>query len=167
LAFSPQGDLVASGNDHGKGFLWRVDDGTLVAQLDGHNTWLNSLAFSPDGNWLVSGSGDTTIRFWKTSDWQAGQELQSDDTVWSMAFSRDGQMLATGGSPYPLSYPNIQIWNVVNGTLLQTLKSPDPCPKPTTCGVSSLSFSPDGQLLASSNWKGHVYTWGIDSAALP
>jgi WD40 repeat protein len=58
---------------------------------------VSSLAFSPDGRWLVSGSWDKTIKIW---DVQAGREVQTlaghDHPVYSVAFDSRGQWLASG-----------------------------------------------------------------------
>jgi WD40 repeat protein len=48
--------------------LWRVSDGALVRTLTGHTYDVYSVAFSPDGSLLASGSGDDTIKLWRVSD---------------------------------------------------------------------------------------------------
>jgi WD40 repeat protein len=44
--------------------LWRVSDGTAMITLEGHTSFVMSIAFSPNGTALASGSDDRTIRFW-------------------------------------------------------------------------------------------------------
>jgi len=48
--------------------VWRVSDGALVRTLTGHTGFVYSVAFSPDGNLLVSGSDDRTIQLWSILD---------------------------------------------------------------------------------------------------
>src|SRR5262249_23174410 len=57
---------VASGGRDRAILLWDVATGAEVARLQGHTNYVFSLAFSPDGNTLASGSGDFTVRLWDT-----------------------------------------------------------------------------------------------------
>jgi serine/threonine protein kinase len=138
VAFSLDGQTLASGlNDNTIG-LWRVSDGTLLRKLKGHEGWIESVAFSPDGQTLASGSDDCTIRLWRLSGvilicTLIGHTFE----VNSVAFSPDGQTLASGSRD-----DTICIWRVSDGALLHTLKG-------HTYGVRSIAFSPDGQMLAS------------------
>jgi WD40 repeat protein len=48
--------------------LWRVADGRLLRTLEGHTGSVQSVAFSPDGQTLASGSWDNTVRLWRVAD---------------------------------------------------------------------------------------------------
>jgi WD40 repeat protein len=77
--------------------LWDVATGREVRTLTGHTDWVNSVAFSPDGRLLASGSGDETIKLW---DVATGREVRTltghTDYVKSVAFSPNGKLLASG-----------------------------------------------------------------------
>jgi len=66
VAFSPDGQNLASGSDDTTVRLWRVSDGALLRILVGHTNWVSSVVFSPDGQTLASGSWDKTVRLWKS-----------------------------------------------------------------------------------------------------
>ena len=68
-----------------------------LATLEGHTHQINSIAMSPDGTTLASGSRDSTIRLWDTKTFEEIATLRgSDSEIWSLAFSPDGSMLAAG-----------------------------------------------------------------------
>jgi predicted NACHT family NTPase len=108
VAFSPNGQFLASGSDDKTIKLWDVATGSLVRTLAGHSSIVTSVAFSPDGQFLASGSWDTTIKLWEVA---SGREVRTltGHTGWvlSVAFSPDGQFLASGSGD-----KTIKLWDI-------------------------------------------------------
>jgi WD40 repeat protein len=79
--------------------LWNLGARQEVVTLTGHTFPVNSVAFSPDGRWLASGSSDDTVKLWDTAQ-QAPQEVATlaghTQAVQGVAFSPDGRWLASG-----------------------------------------------------------------------
>ncbi|HXF85712.1 MAG TPA: serine/threonine-protein kinase, partial [Anaerolineales bacterium] len=97
VAFSPDGQTIASAPNVYTVQLWRVVDGTLLRTLEGHTDMVFGMAFSPDGQTLASGSLDDTVRLWRVSDGTLLRTLEGHaGEVLSVAFSPDGQILASG-----------------------------------------------------------------------
>jgi WD40 repeat protein len=70
VAFSPDGEVLASASLDGTLRLWNVQTGQFIRSLKGHKGYVYSVAFSPDGGVLASASGDGTLRLWNV---QTGQ----------------------------------------------------------------------------------------------
>ena len=79
--------------------MWDANTGEHLQTLTGHTDWVSSVAFSPDGNKIASGSYDRTIRLWNA---HTGEQLQTltGHTGWvrSVAFSPDGNKIASGSA---------------------------------------------------------------------
>ena len=134
LAFSPDGAMLASGAcaepyteawpagqcKRGEMRLWRVADGTLLRTLSGHTGGILSLAFSPDGRLLASGSSDRTLRLWRVSDGALLRTLEQEYAVRDVAFSPDGRTLALASAPIFLTIDEftnprhgfVQLWGI-------------------------------------------------------
>ena len=120
--------------------------------LGRHATWVRSVAFSPDGKLLASGSWDTTIGLWNV---ETGREIRvltgHTRGVESVAFSPDGKLLASG------SWDNtIGLWNVETGREIGVLTG-------HTARVNSVAFSPDGRLLASGSDDKTIRLWNVET----
>ncbi|MBA3531594.1 MAG: hypothetical protein H0T73_06745 [Ardenticatenales bacterium] len=150
VAFSPDGQLLASGSQDNAVHLWQVGDEEATYSLGGHKSDVTSIAFSPDGQLLASASRDKAIRLWRLSDKTLWQTLLGHtDQVQAVVFSPDGQLLASASNDN-----TVRIWQVSGGTLLQTLLG-------HTRPVKSVAFSPDGQLLASASNDNTVRIWQV------
>jgi WD40 repeat protein len=118
--------------------------------LEGHQDWVWSIAFSPDGGHLASSSDDKTVRLWSTSDWRCVNTLQGHQHwVWSVAFSPDGQTVASGGLD-----ATIRLWTV-GGRCRGTLRHRNP--------VWALAFRPLSNWLASAAEDQTVRFWDVES----
>jgi len=130
VAFSPDGQLIASGSDDHTIKLWRVSGGSLVHTLEGHTDWVRSVAFSPDGQLIASGSDDHTIKLWRVSGGSLVHTLEGHtDWVRSVAFSPDGQLIASGSRD-----KTVRLWRVSS-------RQPFACFEKHRGSVNSVYFS--------------------------
>jgi len=152
IAASPDGKLLALGISDNKTQLLNADDGTVVRNLrSNYGGW--AVAFSPDSNYIVSGTSQGILK-WQTSTgiWQNTSGGQ-DKTIKSLAFSNDGKIVAGGGDGF------IYFWNVEDGELIHQVSDQFGV-------VNSLDFSPDNSMLVSGTDDNIVRIWDVDSATV-
>ncbi|MEA5464867.1 AAA-like domain-containing protein, partial [Leptothoe sp. PORK10 BA2] len=127
-----------------------------INRLAGHGAAVLSVAFSPDGQRIVSGSFDNTLRLWDANTGAPiGEPLAGHgDAVWSVAFSPDGQRIVSG------SFDNtLRLWDANTGA---------PIGEPLAGhgdAVWSVAFSPDGQRIVSGSFDNTLRLWDANTGA--
>jgi WD40 repeat protein/serine/threonine protein kinase len=98
VAYAPTGNAVAVGDREGKVKLWDLASRSVIRPLAGHRTHVTALAFSPDGKWLATASGDGTVILW---GWTTGARLETyklPGTVYGLSFAPDCRHVATANA---------------------------------------------------------------------
>ncbi len=149
VAFSPDGQRLAVASGIG---VWLYDVGIARerALFVGHRDEVTSVAFSPNGMTLASGSRDNKIKLWDVLTGENIATLEGHRSgVTSVAFSSDGITLVSG------SYDRtIKLWDVRKKENIATLEG-------HTDFVTSVAFSPDGLILASGSWDETARLWDV------
>jgi WD40 repeat protein/SpoVK/Ycf46/Vps4 family AAA+-type ATPase len=156
VAFSPDGQRLASGDFNGDICLWDASTHQLQSILKGHANWVQSVTYSPNSKILASGSFDCTVRLWDIDTGACLKTLTGHTLgVYSVAFSPEGKVLASGSDDY-----TIRLWDVNTGECLTSLQYEDDI---NPHGFRSVAFSPDGQTLASSSSEPIIRLWHIQT----
>ena len=159
VAWSPSGSILACGTDAGPE-LWDVKAGKTVAQWKDTDTseWRNcvdSIAVSPDGAMVATGHGGG-VRIWDLRVGQLRHRIATQaGKAYSVAFSRDGSVLAGGCED-----GTVTLWNPTTGGRLITFQG-------HTGIVRDVTFSPDGRLLATGSDDGTATIWDVSKFLPP
>jgi hypothetical protein len=147
---------AAAGEDarFGEVRIWSVADGTLIRTLQGHKDAIYSIALSPDGKLLATGSYDQKIKLW---DVAAGKEIKTlsghNGCVYGLAFRPDGKILASASGDR-----TVKLWDVATGTRRDTLSQP-------LKDVYTVAFTRDGKKLVAGGVDSRIRTWQISENA--
>jgi WD40 repeat protein len=152
VAVSPDGKVLAWALEDFSIQLVRISDKKLLHTLTGHTNLIGKLIFSPDSDRLISASHDTWVKVWDmegnlVQDFQPTGALGFPNEVLGIGISADGALLAT----IPFDGP-VKLWDLKDYQLVRELGG--------TGGydTSDISFSPDGQLVASDTGTG-LFLW--------
>ena len=159
VAFSPDDALMATTSSDGSIKLWAVQTGQCLKTLTGHNGFVSSGTFYPLGDrskpLFISGGFDSQIKVWDVASGQCLQTLQGHtQTVWSLAFSSDGQTLASGDEN-----ATIMLWDTQSWQPIKTMKLPGPYEGMNIADATGLSEAQKTALYSlgavSAEYAGH------------
>jgi WD40 repeat protein len=151
--FVPQGDNAVR--------VWDLASGQEVQRFTGHEDWVNSVAVTPDGKYVVSGSGnvyllplilgrDNTVRLW---DLASGQEVRRftghDGPVYSVAATPDGQYVVSGSND-----KTVRLWELATGKEVRQFTGHER-------DVLSVAVTPDGKYIVSGSADKTVRLWEL------
>jgi WD40 repeat protein len=165
LKYSPDGKQLVLFESTGDLTFVNANTGLEAFRLSGHRKGGNDMSWSPDGKQLVSASGDMTARIWNVAERKQVHRLEHETWVWSVAFSPDGKLVATGtggpiaGEPILQNYVknddnNIRLWDAATGKLLQTLGG-------HTDRIEGIQFVHGGKRLVSGSYDGSLRLWDV------
>jgi len=162
VAFSPDGNIIASASKDKTVRLWNTRDGKLIKILSGHTDWVRSIAFSPDGSTLVSGSKDNTLRQWGVASGKTTRVLTGHEgDVMEARFSPDGKQIASGSID-----TTARIWDARNGRELVALLTAPSAGVSTLDELLWLAATPEGYYNCAEG-ADYLIKWRFAGKLLP
>jgi WD40 repeat protein len=146
LAYSPDGKHIVASGYH-ELTLWKTADGLLDRRVPGLCERTHGIAYSGDGKWLATASGDPgqygLARLWTAEPGGGGKAVrdlaESQDAVFAVAFSPDGKKVATAGADR-----TVRVYETETGKVLVQIED-------HADWIFDIAFSPDGKRLATAS----------------
>ena len=151
----PTGQFVVAGAEDFTIYRWSLDSlEPTKTELHGHNSWVRSFDFSPDGKWLYSGGYDDRIGIWPLQEPRpspARMLVAHDGWVRWIRTSPDGRLLASCGNDNLL-----KVWDTETWKLVREFRGHERYPY-------AVVFHPDGKRLASFDLMGSLREWDLST----
>jgi WD40 repeat protein len=152
VAYSPDGESVASGGHDGTIRIWRVESAKEEGSLAGHRDWVLCLAYTPDSKYIISGSVDKSLRVWDVKKGEA-RFIMKDNKGWinAVAVAPDGTAIASGCGD-----GTVTVWEMETGKARHILTG-------HKSAVNAVAFAPDSKTLATGEEDGIVRIWDVSA----
>ncbi|XP_032218191.2 periodic tryptophan protein 2 homolog isoform X3 [Nematostella vectensis] len=152
LAYSPDGNYIATGGDDGKVKLWNTMTGFCFVTFHEHSASVTAVTFSPNGQVVLSASLDGTVRAFDLNRYRNFRTFASPRPAQfsTLALDSSGEVVAAGSR----DTFEIFVWSIQTGRLLEVLAGHE-------APVSSLAFSPSHPVLISGAWDKTVRLWNV------
>jgi RNA polymerase sigma factor (sigma-70 family) len=164
IAISPDGQILAAGESMGqlrpsKIILWDIATAKEIRRLEGHQGSVPSIAFSPDGTSLASGSADKTIRLWDVGTGVLRTQINANEKgVYSVVFAPGGKTIASVAED-----GWTRLWDTASSKQLHAIKSEN-------AHIMAAVFSPDARLFATGeeapDGSGTIRLWNPETGKL-
>ena len=153
VAFSPDGQMIATGSQDNMVKLWD-NQGNILHTLEGHDASVSKVKFNPDDNalTLASVSWDGTIKLWSCKGFLLQTLIDTSQRIWGVDFSPNGHSIATA------SDRGVKLWRPTN-PLLTILRGHG-------AAVIDATYSPDGQAIASGSDDRTIKLWYRDGSLI-
>jgi WD40 repeat protein len=146
-AFSPASDRIVIGGDSHSAHILSASDGHEIATLEGHKNTISTVAYSPDGRFLVTGSWDDTAKIWDADGRHLIDLVGHEGWVICAMFNGDGERVVTGSTD-----GTVRVWETQTGRPLAVMRGHE-------AAIKSCDFAADASLGLSVSEDGSVRVW--------
>jgi WD40 repeat protein len=152
-AISPANDKLVVGCSNGKLKLYNLPGGSLTSSLNAHTSWVTTVAYAPNGNYLVTGGDDNKVKIWTPSGTLLHTCLGHSGDITNVKVTPDNLYVVSSSKD-----SSIKVWDISNGTLIKTITGHNDA-------VNGIAVSPDGLQIASASADGSCKVWDFSTTS--
>lgn len=153
VAFSPDGDYVATGSSDNAAILWNAHTGEEVERVN-HGDIVNTVAFSSNGRYIATASWDHVARILDRTNENIVLLIGHNNNVNSITFSPDDHFVATASADHTAC-----VWETRTGNKVESFPHED--------NVIAVAYSPNGRYLATASWDKRARFWDLSNDKKP
>jgi WD40 repeat protein len=153
-AISPANDKVAVGCSNGKLKIYNIPGGTLANEINAHLSWVTTVAYSPDGNTIVTGGNDYRVKIWSNTGTLLFTCVGHTGDITNVKVTPDNNFVVSSSKD-----DKIKIWNIANGTLVRTITG-------HANDVNGIDIAPDGSKIVSASSDSTCKIWDFNNGDL-
>jgi WD40 repeat protein len=153
-AISPANDKVAVGCSNGKMKIYNIASGTLTSDVNAHPNWVTSVAYSPNGNIIVTGGDDNKVKIWSNTGTLLFTCNGHTGDITNVKITPDNNFVVSSSKD-----DKIKIWNISTGALVQTISG-------HSNDVNGIDLSPDGSKIVSASSDSTCKIWNFNTGNL-
>ena len=147
--------LIATAGQDGKVRLWIPRTGKQIRSMDSDQSGTSCVAFSPDGQFLLSGGSDQLVHLWKAMDGSLVQDFVGhSDKITDLSYSPTGKVILSSSLD-----GTVCVWETEFGVLMKTFRD-------SGAPILSAVWSPDGRTIAVGDEKGRINIWDVESGQI-
>jgi WD40 repeat protein len=134
--------------------VYNIADGTQVLSLIAHPSWVTTLAYTSDGNKIISGGSDNRVKIWTNTGSLLYTCIGHTDDISSVKVTPDNKFIVSASKD-----KQIKVWDISNGELVKTFVGHDN-------SVNGIDLSPDGSKIVSGSSDGTIKIWNLNTGKM-
>lgn len=152
-SISPQNDLVAVGCSDGRLKIYELNTGSLQRDIAAHIGWVTTVAWSANGQFLVTGGSDNLVKIWSATGTLLFSLTGHGGDISAVKVTPDNSFVVSGSKD-----DRIRVWNASNGQLVRQINA-------HSADVNGIDLSPDGQFIVSASSDNTCKIWSLASGS--
>ena len=153
-AIAPSNDKVAVGCSNGKLKIYNIATGNLLNDINAHSSWVTSVAYSLDGNKIVTGGNDDKVKVWSNSGNLLLTCSGHTDDITNVKVTPDNKFVVSSSKD-----DKIKIWNILTGEMVQSITG-------HRNDINGIDISPDGSKIVSASSDSTCKIWNLQTGKL-